>query len=118
MVFLVVGFFFFFFINVGDTGDTGVVDVAVVFAVVGVCGPFLLLELSLALLIVLLFLLLVQEPWFGFEEGMRLDFFPFFGGTPPLPGHLGPALLVTCFRLGLTRVLGRRCLTDGGGGCF
>ena len=25
----------------GDTGDTGVIDVAVVFAVVGVCGTFL-----------------------------------------------------------------------------
>ena len=79
---------------------------------------FGLLELSLALLIVLLLLLLlVQGSWFVFEEGMQLDFFPpLFGGTPPLPGHLGPALLVTCFGLGLTRVLGRCC--GGGAGCF
>ena len=40
-------FFFFFFINVGDTGDTGVVDVAVVFAIVGVCGTFLVAGVGL-----------------------------------------------------------------------
>ena len=78
---------------------------------------FWLLELRLPLLIVLLLLLLVQDPWFVFEEGMQLDFFPLFGGSPPLPGHLRPALLVICFGLALTWVLGLRCLTDGGGGC-
>ena len=31
----------------GDTGDTGVVDVAVVFAVVGDCGPFLVVGVEL-----------------------------------------------------------------------
>ena len=69
------------------------------------------------LLMILLLLLLVMEPWFVFEEGMKLDFFPLFGGFPPLPGHLGPALLIVCFGQDLTRVLGLRCLADGGGGC-
>ena len=47
MVFFVVSFFLFFLANVGDTGDAGVVDVAVVFAVVGVCGPFWVLGVEL-----------------------------------------------------------------------
>ena len=75
---------------------------------------FWLLELMLVLLMILM--LLVVEPWFVFE-GMKLDFFSLFGGSPPLPGHLGPALLIICFGLDLTRVLGLRCLADGGGSC-
>ena len=43
--------------------------------------------------------------------------FPLFRGPLPLPGHLGPALLVTCFWLDLTRALSLRLLADGGGGC-
>ena len=41
---------------------------------------------------------------------MRWNFFPLFRGPLPLSGHLGPALLVICFRLDLTRALGLRLL--------
>ena len=43
--------------------------------------------------------------------------FPLFRGLHPPPGHLGPALRVTCFGLDLTRALSLRLLADGGGGC-
>ena len=111
------GFFFFFLPNVGDTGGTGVV--VVVFAVVGVCGPFWVAGVEPGVVnccsvaaaagsgVLVLFL----------RRGCNWTFPPpLFGGTPPLPGHHGPALLVTCFGLGLTRVLGRCC--GGGAGCF
>ena len=50
--------------------------------------------LVVLVLLLLLLLLLLVGPLFVFEEGIRMDFFPFFRGPPPLSGHLSPALLV------------------------
>ena len=50
-------------------------------------------------------------------SGGDVGHFPLFRGQLPLPGHLGPALLVVCFGLDQTRALGLRLLADGGGGC-
>ena len=48
------------------------------------------------------------------RRGCTWTFFPLFRGSPPLFGHLSPALLVV-FWLDLTRSLGLRFFVDGDG---
>ena len=64
--------------------------------------------------------LLVVGPCLVSEKGMHFDFFSLFRGPLFLPVYLGPALLLVCFGLDLTRALGLRLFADGGagaGGC-
>ena len=70
----------------------------------------------LVLILILVSFQMVELALFVLER-VRWCLFPSVSGTPPLSVHLGPALLVVCFGLELTRALHLHLLADAGGCC-